>query len=210
MDSREKGRLTRTQNRRSSRRLLFPSVERSSAPQSQSSAEDTPTGTRTKRTASPRRKRNVCRALLHPSLAACDVQIDPQRYVGRKKPRYRGSRRLFPRMNQLSRINRHPAMGAPFGAAFLAGAHACSKALVNNILSKTIAAVMILAAFASPAVATPVISEFMAANSSSLADEDGAFSDWIEIFNPDTTPANLAGWYLTDNANNTAKRQFPS
>ena len=33
--------------------------------------------------------------------------------------------------------------------------------------------------------ATPVISEFMADNDTVLADEDGDFSDWIEIHNPD-------------------------
>ncbi|MEY4813958.1 MAG: hypothetical protein RLZZ162_1031, partial [Verrucomicrobiota bacterium] len=32
--------------------------------------------------------------------------------------------------------------------------------------------------------ADPVITEFMASNTTTLADEDGAFPDWIEIFNP--------------------------
>src|SRR4030042_2224636 len=43
-----------------------------------------------------------------------------------------------------------------------------------------------------------VISEFMALNDSTLADENGAFSDWIEIHNPTDTPLSLDGWYLTD------------
>ncbi|MBM3854276.1 MAG: hypothetical protein FJ399_14140, partial [Verrucomicrobia bacterium] len=58
--------------------------------------------------------------------------------------------------------------------------------------------------------ATPTISEFMALNSSTLADEDGAFSDWIELYNPDPTAVSLAGWYLTDNATNKTKWQFPA
>jgi hypothetical protein len=61
-----------------------------------------------------------------------------------------------------------------------------------------------------PATAAPLITEFVAANSSTLADEDGAFSDWIEIFNPDAESLNLAGWYLTDSANSKTKWQFPS
>ena len=29
----------------------------------------------------------------------------------------------------------------------------------------------------------PIISEFMAINDSTLADEDGEYTDWIEVFN---------------------------
>ncbi len=43
-----------------------------------------------------------------------------------------------------------------------------------------------------------VISEFMAANNSGQRDEDGDFSDWIEIYNPGRKPVSLAGWHLTD------------
>jgi hypothetical protein len=56
----------------------------------------------------------------------------------------------------------------------------------------------------------PIISEFMAANTTTLADEDGAFSDWIEVFNPDPVAVNLNGWYLTDSATNKTKWQFPA
>ena len=58
--------------------------------------------------------------------------------------------------------------------------------------------------------ADPVISEFLAANTKTLADNDGNFSDWIEIFNPDAAPVSLAGWYLTDSATNKTKWQFPA
>jgi hypothetical protein len=58
--------------------------------------------------------------------------------------------------------------------------------------------------------AEPVISEFMASNTATITDEDGAFSDWIEIYNPDPTAVNLGGWYLTDNAANLQKWQFPA
>jgi len=60
------------------------------------------------------------------------------------------------------------------------------------------------------ASAQPVITEFMAANASTLADEDGSFEDWIEIHNPGTTTVSLAGWYLTDSGADLRKWQFPA
>lgn len=60
------------------------------------------------------------------------------------------------------------------------------------------------------AVAAPVISEFMASNRTTLVDADGEHSDWIELYNPDAEPVDLAGWYLTDNAGKRTKWQFPS
>ena len=35
-----------------------------------------------------------------------------------------------------------------------------------------------------------------------LVDEDGDYSDWIEIHNPTTQAIDLAGWHLTDEADN--------
>lgn len=55
-----------------------------------------------------------------------------------------------------------------------------------------------------------VISEFMAANGSALADEDGEYLDWIEIFNPDSLPVNLSGWALTDDPYEPQKWTFPN
>lgn len=55
-----------------------------------------------------------------------------------------------------------------------------------------------------------VISEFLAANSTGLLDEDGATSDWIEIHNADTNAVDLAGWRLTDEAEDFAKWIFPA
>ncbi|MBL9203028.1 MAG: CotH kinase family protein [Opitutaceae bacterium] len=50
----------------------------------------------------------------------------------------------------------------------------------------------------------------MASNTRTLADEDGSYSDWIEIHNPDTTAANLDGWFLTDSALLKTKWQIPA
>lgn len=55
-----------------------------------------------------------------------------------------------------------------------------------------------------------IISEFMAINSNILADEDGDYSDWIELYNPGETDINLDGWFLTDKADNLGKWQIPA
>src|SRR5687767_13783265 len=54
------------------------------------------------------------------------------------------------------------------------------------------------------------ISEFMASNSQTLADEDGEFPDWIELYNSGATSVNLNGWSLTDDAAELRKWVFPS
>lgn len=60
------------------------------------------------------------------------------------------------------------------------------------------------------AVASAVsITEFMAANTSALRDEDGHYSDWIELYNSSDQPVSLSRWYLTDNPGNLSKWQFP-
>ncbi|MFO1498710.1 MAG: lamin tail domain-containing protein [Verrucomicrobiota bacterium] len=55
-----------------------------------------------------------------------------------------------------------------------------------------------------------IISEFMADNKKTLADQGGAFSDWIEIYNSSAARINLAGWALTDEASRQTKWVFPS
>ena len=47
-------------------------------------------------------------------------------------------------------------------------------------------------------LADVVITEFMADNDATLADEDGDFSDWIELHNSGTAPVDLEGWFLFD------------
>src|SRR5438105_892858 len=56
----------------------------------------------------------------------------------------------------------------------------------------------------------PRINEFMASNATGLKDEDGEFSDWIEIYNPDATAVSLAGYYLTDDPAKLDKWKFPA
>ena len=57
---------------------------------------------------------------------------------------------------------------------------------------------------------TLVISEFMADNNTTLADEDGQFSDWIEIHNPTAAAINLSGYFLTDTKSDPTLWAFPN
>ena len=78
------------------------------------------------------------------------------------------------------------------------------------IARKLFATLLLLAPLLIQAQSTVYISEFLARNKSVLADEDGAFSDWIEIYNDANSPTNLAGWFLTDTPTNLTKWVFPS
>ena len=55
-----------------------------------------------------------------------------------------------------------------------------------------------------------LISEFMANNGKTLADEDGAFSDWVEIWNSTNATINLGNYYLTDDVTIPNKWAFPA
>ena len=49
---------------------------------------------------------------------------------------------------------------------------------------------------------TPMITEFLATNNNGLVDNHGHTSDWIEIYNPNSTTLDLGGYALTDDPNN--------
>ncbi|MBI2948733.1 MAG: lamin tail domain-containing protein [Verrucomicrobia bacterium] len=55
-----------------------------------------------------------------------------------------------------------------------------------------------------------VISEFLAANSSTLRDDFGESSDYVEIYNGTSQTINLAGYALTDSLENKAQWVFPA
>jgi hypothetical protein len=59
-----------------------------------------------------------------------------------------------------------------------------------------------------PAVPQLFVNEIMSSNTATIQDEDGAYSDWVEIYNNGTAPADLEGYYLTDLASNLTKWQF--
>ena len=55
-----------------------------------------------------------------------------------------------------------------------------------------------------------LIGELMAQNAATLTDEDGDYSDWIEIYDPCLPTVSLDGWYLTDDPDNLTKWRFPA
>ena len=58
--------------------------------------------------------------------------------------------------------------------------------------------------------AQPLITEFMAVNDGALEDGDGNSPDWIEIHNAGDVPLDLAGYRLTDSAQELSRWVFPS
>ncbi len=55
-----------------------------------------------------------------------------------------------------------------------------------------------------------VINEFMADNATTVADQDGEYDDWIELYNKSSEAISLAGCYLTDKTANLTKWTFPA
>jgi hypothetical protein len=58
--------------------------------------------------------------------------------------------------------------------------------------------------------ADPIINEFLASNDGVIADQDGDFSDYIELYNRGDEPVNLGGWFLTDDQDDLTKWQLPA
>jgi hypothetical protein len=54
------------------------------------------------------------------------------------------------------------------------------------------------------------INELMSDNTTTRADKDGDFSDWIELFNPTSSVVSLNGWSLTDELAVPGKWVFPA
>jgi hypothetical protein len=53
------------------------------------------------------------------------------------------------------------------------------------------------------------INEFMAQNDTTVADQDGQYDDWIEIYNYGASPISLANYHLSDRSNDLARWTFP-
>ncbi|TVQ12523.1 MAG: T9SS C-terminal target domain-containing protein [Bacteroidetes bacterium] len=65
-------------------------------------------------------------------------------------------------------------------------------------------------AFSEGAIAQQIsINEFMSSNGSVIADEDGDYEDWIELFNYGSEPVNLNGFFLSDDYGDPYKWKFP-
>lgn len=53
------------------------------------------------------------------------------------------------------------------------------------------------------------LTEFLASNESGRKDQNGEYSDWVEIHNAGAEPVNLLNWSLTDKIDNKTKWTFP-
>jgi len=53
------------------------------------------------------------------------------------------------------------------------------------------------------------INEFMAINHSTLSDTYGNYSDWIELYNPNSHTVDIGGWHITDDLSNPRKYRLP-
>ena len=61
-----------------------------------------------------------------------------------------------------------------------------------------------------PVISGLVINEVMASNFSKVADQDGEYDDWVELYNGGANDINLTGFYLSDNENILNKWMFPN
>ncbi len=64
-------------------------------------------------------------------------------------------------------------------------------------------------AFSGLAESPVAINELMASNTSTMADQDGEYDDWIELHNLTEQPVDLSGWHLSDNPDHLGKWSFP-
>ncbi len=55
-----------------------------------------------------------------------------------------------------------------------------------------------------------VINEFSASNLNQYQDNFKKYEDWIELYNTDSAPVDLAGWHLSDKSDNPTKWQIPA
>lgn len=60
-----------------------------------------------------------------------------------------------------------------------------------------------------PDIKDIVINELMPVNSTIVADQNGEYDDWLELYNSSSGSLDISGYYLTDNRSNITKWQIP-
>jgi hypothetical protein len=89
-------------------------------------------------------------------------------------------------------------------------AHTNLRSMKNNMHLLSLISLSVLLLWTVPVFSQSLtINELMASNATTIADEDGDFEDWIEIYNFGSDPINLEGYGLSDNYNNPFKWVFP-
>lgn len=79
----------------------------------------------------------------------------------------------------------------------------------HSLLLKKLKAIVLMFFF-SLMYSQVAVNEVMSSNIATIADEDGDYNDWIEIYNYGTTPIDLTGYGLSDAATNPFKWIFPA
>ena len=64
---------------------------------------------------------------------------------------------------------------------------------------------LLAAVFTSGGLAEPIVNELMANNRATLADAQGEFDDWVELYNPDGSDLDLRGYFVSDDADDVSK-----
>lgn len=60
-----------------------------------------------------------------------------------------------------------------------------------------------------PVIKNIVINELMAVNSTIVADQNGEYDDWFELYNLTLADIDISGYYLSDNDTKTSKWKIP-
>jgi len=83
--------------------------------------------------------------------------------------------------------------------------------LKDTLIFKIESTIYLKAIFKKNPVIVPklYINEVMALNKNAFENEDGDYSDWIEIYNPTDEAINISGFYLTDDLSNPDKYKIP-
>jgi hypothetical protein len=55
-----------------------------------------------------------------------------------------------------------------------------------------------------------VINELLPVNTTIVADQDGEYDDWIELYNLSSSAKDISGYFLSDNKDHFSKWEFPS
>ncbi|MCH2064521.1 MAG: lamin tail domain-containing protein [Roseibacillus sp.] len=97
-----------------------------------------------------------------------------------------------------------PINDGPVTLSWTAG-HAIADLAFNPLISEDWSYILV----ANARIPNVVINELMASNRSGLTDEDGDYSDWIELLNKDNSAVNLLGWSLSDDIDQPGKFILP-
>ncbi|MFC1694308.1 lamin tail domain-containing protein, partial [Candidatus Latescibacterota bacterium] len=81
---------------------------------------------------------------------------------------------------------------------------------ISLTLTKTIFILLIIITPGYAEQPTPLINEIMSSSASTIEDEYGDYSDWIELYNPGVSSIDLSGYGLSDRPDNPYKWIFPN